>query len=209
VLIAEDQAMFAEGLSRIIAAEPDLVAVDSVSSATEAVRAARTYEPHVVLMDYRLRDGDGITATRQIKSEQQDIQVVMLTGFADPSVLIAAMDAGCSGFLTKDQALQEVVSTVRRAHAGELVADPFVLASLLPRVKRGGSVGPDPSLTTREREILMLTAQGKTSQDVAAEMSLSVHTVRNHLQAVMRKLDAHSRLEAVAKAVRRGLIHLS
>jgi DNA-binding NarL/FixJ family response regulator len=210
VLIAEDQAMFAEGLSRIIAAEPDLVAVDSVSSATEAVRAARTYEPHVVLMDYRLRDGDGITATRQIKSEQQDIQVVMLTGFADSSVLIAAMDAGCSGFLTKDQALQEVVSTVRRAHAGELVADPFVLASLLPRVKRGaGAVGPDPSLTTREREILMLTAQGKTSQDVAAEMSLSVHTVRNHLQAVMRKLDAHSRLEAVAKAVRRGLIHLS
>jgi DNA-binding NarL/FixJ family response regulator len=172
------------------------------------VRAARTHQPHVVLMDYRLRDGDGVTAARQIKAEHHEIQVVMLTGFADPSVLIAAMDAGCSGFLTKDQALREVVSTVRRAHAGELVADPFVLASLLPRAKRG-SAGPDPSLTAREREILMLTAQGRTSQDVADEMSLSVHTVRNHLQAVMRKLDAHSRLEAVAKAVRQGLIHLS
>jgi DNA-binding NarL/FixJ family response regulator len=208
VLIAEDQAMFAEGLSRIIGAEPDLLTVDTVSSASEAVRAARTHGPNVVLMDYRLRDGDGVTATKQIKSELPDIQVVMLTGFAEPSVLIAAMDAGCSGFLTKDQALHEVVSTVRRAHAGELVADPFVLASLLPRVKRS-SGGPDTSLTTREREILMLTAQGRTSQDVAEEMSLSVHTVRNHLQAVMRKLDAHSRLEAVAKAVRRGLIHLS
>jgi DNA-binding NarL/FixJ family response regulator len=208
VLIAEDQAMFAEGLSRIIAAEPDLLAVDSVGSAAEAVRAARASDPHVVLMDYRLRDGDGVTATRQIKNERPEIQVVMLTGFADPSVLIAAMDAGCSGFLTKDQALHEVVSTVRRAHAGELVADPFVLASLLPRVKRT-SGGPDTSLTAREREILMLTAQGRTSQDVAEAMSLSVHTVRNHLQAVMRKLDAHSRLEAVAKAVRRGLIHLS
>ena len=102
--------MFAEGLSRIIAGEPDLLAVDIVGSATEAVRAARTHQPHVVLMDYRLREGDGVTATRQIKSERHEIQVVMLTGFADPSVLIAAMDAGCSGFLTKDQALHIATS---------------------------------------------------------------------------------------------------
>src|SRR5947199_9628187 len=102
--------MFAEGLSRIIASEPDLVAVDTVGSAAEAVRSARIHEPHVVLMDYRLRDGDAVTATRQIKSPRQQIQIVMLTGFADTSLLIAAMDAGSSRSLTKDQALHEVFS---------------------------------------------------------------------------------------------------
>ncbi|HYR61906.1 MAG TPA: response regulator transcription factor [Actinomycetota bacterium] len=207
VLIAEDQAMFAEGLVRLIAAEPDLHVVATVDSAAEAVLAARTHEPDVVVMDYRLRGGDGVTATKQIKNERHQTQVVMLTGFADPSVLIAAMDAGCSGFLTKDQALPEVVNTVRRAHAGEAVADPFVLASILPRLRREPG-GGGSALTAREREILMQTAQGRTSQDIADQMTLSVHTVRNHLQAVMRKLEAHSRLEAVAKAVRLGLINL-
>lgn len=207
VLIAEDQTMFAEGLARIIDDEADLRVVAAVASADQAVIAARTHRPDVVLMDYRLRCGDGVTATRQIKDERHETQVVMLTGFADPTVLIAAMDAGCSGFLTKDQALPEVVDTVRKAHAGEAAADPFVLASILPRLRRdmGGHGSP---LTSREREILMLTAQGHTSQDIAARMSLSVHTVRNHLQAVMRKLEVHSRLGAVTKAVRLGLISL-
>src|SRR5260370_16931801 len=124
--------MLAEGLSRTIAGEPDLRAGDIVGSASEAVRAARTHEPHVVLMDYRLREGDGVTATRQIKSERHEIQPVMLTGFADPSVLIAAMDAGCSGFLPKDPALHQLLSPPPRPHAQLLLAPPLHLPALPP-----------------------------------------------------------------------------
>ncbi|TMK19984.1 MAG: response regulator transcription factor, partial [Actinobacteria bacterium] len=146
----------------------------------------------VVLMDYELPDGDGATATQRIKSEMPETQVVMVTSFDDESVLVRAIEAGASGFITKHKAIQEVSSAVRAAKAGEA----------FPR-----GLGAD--LTPRESEVLKMLAEGVSNQKIAEKLVVSMHTVRNHVQNVITKLGAHSKLEAVATAMREGLLRHS
>jgi DNA-binding NarL/FixJ family response regulator len=205
VLIVEDQTMFAEAIVRLIEEESDLTSVGSVASMSEAIATTQREEPDVVLMDYALGDGDGVAAARQIKKSRPETKVIMLTGFAEPSVLVAAIEAGCSGFITKNQAADEVVSGVRRAHDGEAVIDPAMLSGLLPRLHRGAG-SPRSQLTPREMEVLRLLSRGLANRDIADRMVLSVNTIRCHVQNLMMKLDAHSKLEAVSKAVRQGII---
>lgn len=205
VLIVEDQAMFAEALSRLIDEEPGLESVGTVSSMRDAMATVRHKEPDVVLMDYALGDGDGVAAAREITRSRPETKVIMLTGFAEPSVLVAAIEAGCSGFITKNQATQELVHGVRRAHEGEAVIEPGMLAGLLPRLHRS-VVAPRSQLTPRELEVLRCLARGTSNRDIAEQMVLSVNTIRCHVQNLMMKLGAHSKLEAVSKAVRQGII---
>jgi two-component system response regulator DevR len=165
----------------------------------------RMHEPDVVLMDYELPDGDGAVATERIKAEVPATQVVMVTSFDDETVLVRAIEAGCSGFITKHKAIQEVSSAVRAAHAGEALISPSMLARLLPRLRQNPR-GLGADLTPREVEVLKLLADGVSNQQIAEKLVLSMHTVRNHVQNVITKLGAHSKLEAVATAVREGII---
>ena len=205
VLIVEDQAMLADALARLIDQEPDLLVVGSVPTVADALALSRRAEPDVVLMDFSLPDGDGMAATREIKRHREATKVVMLTGFGEASVLEAAIEAGCSGFLTKDRAAAEVVSAVRKAHEGESVIEPTLLAAMLARMRRGAGK-PRAQLSCRELEVLVRLGQGVATKDIADQLVVSVHTVRSHVQNLMMKLDAHSKLEAVAKAVRQGII---
>ena len=205
VLIVEDQVMLADALARLIGQEEDLVVVGSTAGVVEALAVARREQPDVVLMDFSLPDGDGMAATREIKKSREETKVVMLTGFGEASVLEAAIEAGCSGFLTKDRAAAEVVQAVRKAHEGESVIEPALLAAMLARMRRGAGK-PRARLSCRELEVLVLLAKGVANRDIAEQMVVSVHTVRSHVQNLMMKLEAHSKLEAVAKAVRQGII---
>jgi DNA-binding NarL/FixJ family response regulator len=156
-------------------------------------------------MDYELPDGDGASATERIKAETPEAQIVMVTSFDDEGILVRAIEAGASGFITKHKAIQEVAAAVRAAHAGEALISPSMLARLLPKLRQNPrGVGAD--LTAREVEVLKLLAAGVSNQQIAEELVLSLHTVRNHVQNVITKLGAHSKLEAVATAVREGLI---
>jgi DNA-binding NarL/FixJ family response regulator len=131
--------------------------------------------------------------------------VVMLTGAEDDRVLLGAIDAGCSGFLTKDRAASEVARAVRAAASGEALISPAQLARLLPRLSsKRTEVGTD--LTRRELELLIHLARGSSNKTIAAELHLSLNTVRNYVQSVLTKLGAHSKLEAVSTAVREGII---
>lgn len=205
VLIVEDQVMLADALARLISQEEDLVVVGSVAGVGAALALARREQPDVVLMDFSLPDGDGMAATREIKRWREDTKVVMLTGFGEAAVLEAAIEAGCSGFLTKDRAAADVVAAVRKAHDGESVIEPALLAAMLARMRRGAGK-PRAQLSCRELEVLVLLAKGVANRDIAQQMVVSVHTVRSHVQNLMMKLEAHSKLEAVAKAVRQGII---
>lgn len=205
VLVVEDQTMFAEALCRLLGEEEDLQLVGTASTMGAAISAVQAAKPDVVLMDYVLGDGDGVATARAIKRTSPDTKVVMLTGFAEPSVLVSAIEAGCSGFITKNQASQELVRGVRRAHDGEAVIEPAMLAGLLPRLHRSGGT-PRSQLTPRELEVLRLLARGTSNRDIAEQMVLSVNTIRCHVQNLMMKLGAHSKLEAVSKAVRQGII---
>lgn len=205
VLLVDDHRMFAESLARLLAEEDDIEVVGSTGSPDEAIRLVRSRRPSVVLVDYQLPDRDGAQVAAEIKAIEPATVIVMVTGSSDDRILLAAIEAGCSGFLTKDRAAHEVAAAVRGAVAGEALVDPALLARLLPRLHRGyRAAGAD--LTDRERTILTALAEGKSNRMIATELHLSVNTIRNYVQSVLTKLGAHSKLEAVSVAVRQGII---
>jgi DNA-binding NarL/FixJ family response regulator len=205
VLIIDDHRMFADSLARLLSDESDIDVVAVSSTGTEGAALAAALRPTVVLVDYRLPDLDGVATTLQIKAHAPDTYVVMLTGSTDDGLLLKAIEAGCSGYLSKDRAAGEVAEALRLAAAGEATISPRELARLLPKLGRNQrSVGSD--LTPREREILTMLAVGSKNSVIAATLHLSVNTVRNYVQSILTKLGAHSKLEAVATGVREGVI---
>ncbi|HEX3337215.1 MAG TPA: response regulator transcription factor [Jatrophihabitans sp.] len=205
VLIIDDHRMFADSLARLLADEDDIEVLGIASDGDEGVQLAVALDPQVVLVDYRMPLHDGIAVATDIKRRVPDAMIVMLTGMADDKVLLAALEAGCSGYLTKDRAASEVANAVRVAGAGEALVSSRDLAIVLSRFSRNHhAVGSD--LTEREREILVLLSRGMANRMIAEVLHLSVNTVRNYVQAILIKLDAHSKLEAVATGVREGVI---
>jgi DNA-binding NarL/FixJ family response regulator len=197
--------MVVQALSRTLSAQPDFDMVGNATTVEDAVAAARKHQPDVILMDYELPDGTGVEAAERIRSESPDIKVVMVTSHTDDAVLVRAIEAGCSGYITKHEVVEEIVSAVRAAHAGEALISPDMLARLLPKLRpKPRTTGGD--LTAREIEVLKLLAEGLSNQAIADRLVISLHTVRHHVQSVISKLNAHSKLEAVATAAREGLI---
>jgi DNA-binding NarL/FixJ family response regulator len=185
---------------------PDIVVVDVVGTASDGIAAATRLRPDVVLMDYALPDADGVTAAALIKQQTPGTQVVMLTGAGDDeAVALRAMEAGCSGFLGKARPVDELLAAVRAAHAGEALIAPSMLVRLLPRLERKYQ-GVGQSLSRRELEVLNVMAEGGSDKEIADRLTISHNTVRKHVQNIIRKLDAHSKLEAVVNAVRHGVI---
>jgi len=205
VLLLDDHEIFVESLARLLAVERDMDVVAHATTTEEAVRLASDTRPDVAIVDYQLAEGDGTQATAAIKTVSPATRVVMLTGRTDDRVLIAAIDAGCSGFVTKDKALSELVHAVRVVHEGEAYLTSQMLAGLLPRLgSRPADIGG--SLTPREVEVLDLMAEGLANDVIAERLHLSRHTVRNHVQSILGKLHAHSKLQAVVIATREGLL---
>jgi DNA-binding NarL/FixJ family response regulator len=204
-LIVDDHAVFADGLAALLSSERGVAVAGVARGVAEAGALAAKTQPDVVLMDYELLDGTGVEATDAVLARCPGASVVMLTSFSDDAVLLAAIEAGCSGFITKHRAGHEVVAAVRSAAAGEVLISPALLARLLPRLRRE-PLRAASKLTARELEVLELLAEGLSNHAIADRLSVSHNTVRNHVQNLLTKLHAHSRLEAVATAVRQGLI---
>lgn len=205
VLIVDDHEVFGSSLAFVLDAEGDMRTVGVAKTVAAALSMAAANAPHVVLLDHRLPDGDGVGAIGALLELPGPPQVVVLTATTSEAVLVAALEAGAAGFLDKSRSLAEVVSAVRLAAAGELVMSPRLLSRLLGRIRRSATaVGAD--LTEREREVLRLLATGGSNADIASELGLSVNTIRNHVANLSAKLGAHSKLEALAIAVREGLL---
>jgi DNA-binding NarL/FixJ family response regulator len=206
VLIVDDHAVVRESLALAFDHEPDIEVVACVPDAAGALASIKENPADVAVVDYLLEGLDGIGLAAELHQRVPEMSVLILTAADDDRVLIAAMEAGCSGFLTKGQPLEDVVQAVRTAASGEPVVTTGLLLRLLPQLQRRGQRSPTSELTDREHEVLLLMASGATNQVIATDLFLSLHTVRNHVQNVLRKLDAHSKLEAVAIAVRNGVI---
>ena len=205
VLVVDDHEVLATSLSMVLDAEPDLVSVGVARSLEQARALVRTTEPDVLLLDHRLPDGDGVGAIPELRALREEMHVVVLTATAADHVLVAAIEAGASGFVSKTRGLAEVTAAVRAAASGEALISPEMLARLLPRLSRT-SATRHQELTEREHEVLGLLAQGLTNAAIAAQLFVSVHTVRNHIANLSSKLGAHSKLEALSIAVREGLL---
>lgn len=197
--------MVAEAISEIIDQQDDMEVVGHAATVDDARRLARSETPDVVLMDFRLRDGDGVAATIAIREDRPETQVVMVTSALSDAVLIPALEAGCLGFLTKDRPIGELLAAVRSAAVGESTISPDMLVRLLPRL-RPMRKGVAAELTPRELEVLQMLAEGRSTQVIANSLVLSSKTIRNHVQSILEKLGVHSKLEAVSTAARRGLI---
>lgn len=204
VLIVDDHRMVAEGLATILNRHADMQVVGVADTIAAGVRLAETLAPDVVVMDYLFPDGDGVDATSRIRARQPDVQIVMVTASAHDTVLAAALEAGCAAFVTKDRAAEDVAGAVRAARAGEATIPADMLVRLLPHLQSGGK--QTPTLTSREHEVLQLVVDGMSNQEIADQLVVAVSTVRNHVQNILGKLDAHSRLQAVTAAVRQGIV---
>ncbi|HEY5267009.1 MAG TPA: response regulator transcription factor [Acidimicrobiales bacterium] len=207
VAIVDDHSVTAEGLARILSAQCDIEVVGTAGTIAEAIALINVEAPLVVLMDYLLPDGNGGEATEQVLKRWPATKVLMLTGSGEPDVLSRAFDAGCVGFLSKDRPWEEVVTAVRSAANGEPVIRLDELEGLLQRLKTPAPEVPQ-WLTARELEVLRRLAQAESTSTIASNMYVSMHTVRNHISNILSKLGAHSRLEAIAIAVRDGIISL-
>jgi DNA-binding NarL/FixJ family response regulator len=206
VLLVEDHEMVARGLQAALVEEPDLEVIALASTVVDGVNRFSQLRPDVVVMDYRLPDGEGTEATRQIREVDDDAPVLLLTGADDPSVVSAALDAGCSGFVSKDRGVDELASAIRAVARGAAVFPAGLLARALSAPSTPASVGGD--LTGREREVLTLLAAGNSTEEIGGQLFLSLHTVRNHVRNILTKLHARTKLEAVVVAARAGIVDL-
>jgi DNA-binding NarL/FixJ family response regulator len=206
VLLVEDHAMVARGLEASLADEPDLEVVGIATTVDDGVLRFRQLSPDVVVMDFRLPDGDGTEATRRIRAIDADAAVLLLTGADDPGVVSAALDAGCSGFVSKGRDLDDLTSAIRAVARGAAVFPAGLLNRALSPEPPSTGTGAD--LTAREREVLGLLADGRSTEEIGTELFLSLHTVRNHVRNILTKLHARTKLEAVVIAARAGIVDL-
>lgn len=205
VLIVDDHEVLASSLAVVLDSEDDIVTAGVAHTLEQAHAMVGSAQPDVILLDHRMPDGDGVSAIPSLRALRPGVGVVVLTASAADHVLMAAIEAGASGFLSKTRSLDEVTAAVRAAAAGESFISPEMLARLLPRFQRA-KVRGSADLTEREREVLALVAEGLSNAAIAERLVVSVHTVRNHIASLSAKLGAHSKLEALSIAVREGLL---
>jgi len=196
VLLAEDQAMVRGALAALLSLEGDIEVVAEVARGDEVVSTALTTRPDVALLDIEMPGGDGLSAAHALRAALPACRVVILTTFGRSGYLHRAMESGAVGFLLKEAPAAELAVAIRRIIAGERVVDPELALAAL-------SEGGNP-LTSREREVLAAALDGASIADIAARLSLSEGTVRNHLSMTIQKLGAHNRMEAARLAEQRG-----
>ncbi len=211
VLIADDQAMVRAGLRSLLSGEPDLHVVAEVADGSAAVAAVRAHEPDVVLMDIRMPVLDGISATRQLASEECGTRVLILTTYDLDEYVYEALRAGASGFLLKDATAEELIGAIRTVAAGAALLAPTVtrrvIEAYVGRHEEVAKPRPEiPQLTAREIEVLELIARGMSNVEIAAHLFITTATAKTHVSNVIGKLGLRDRVHGVIYAYESGLI---
>jgi DNA-binding NarL/FixJ family response regulator len=209
VLLVDDHQLLTSALSQVLSQEPDIEVVGVAGTVNEARHLARE-RLDVVLMDYRLPDGTGAEAARAIKARWPGARIVMLTALNDDETILESIQAGADGYLTKDRAIDEVVSGVRHAYAGETLLPRAVIIGIAQRVAAARDKTVDrhqiEPLTPRELEVLRALVEGLSTPEICDRLFIAPNTLRTHVQNIMGKLRVHSKLEAVAFAIRNRLV---
>ncbi|HEY0410290.1 MAG TPA: response regulator transcription factor [Candidatus Dormibacteraeota bacterium] len=213
VFLVDDHAMFREGVRSLLEGEPDLEVVGEVEDGRQAVQTALTLAPDVVLMDITMPQLDGIEATRQIRSQNDAIKVLILTMHDNEDVFFRSISAGASGYVLKRSGGVELMSAIRSTHEGHSYLSPLLAKALMSDYLQRGERGQDGTaqgrrLSGREQEILKLIAEGHSSREIAEMLTLSVKTVHNHRTRLMTKLDIHRNTDLVKYAIRLGMVQV-
>jgi DNA-binding NarL/FixJ family response regulator len=201
LLIVDDHEVVRQGLVAVLSRHEGFQVVAEAGTVAESIAAARRFEPDLVVMDVRLPDGSGIEACREIRTELPTTRVVMLTSYPDEEAVLSAILAGASGYLLKQIRGRDLVSALEAIGRGESLLDPAVTERVLERVRRiasGDEKDELSDLTSQERKILRLVADGKTNKEIAAEVFLSDKTVKNYVSSILSKLNLQRRAQAAA-----------
>src|SRR5271165_6961551 len=201
VLSVDDHPLLHEGLATVIRNQPDMLLVAEASNGHDAIQRFREQEPDITLMDLRLPDMSGIDAMLAIRSEFPEARIIILTTFAGDVEIQRALEAGARAYMLKSMPPGELVDVIRQVHAGKKRVPPEVAAHLAEHYS-------DESLTPRELEVLSHVAGGNRNRDIAERLFISEETVKVHIKHIMEKLGASDRTQAIAIAVRRGIIQL-
>jgi two-component system, NarL family, response regulator LiaR len=205
VLLVDDHAMVRRGLAAFLKAYPDLELCGEVESGEEAVRLCAEFSPDVVLMDLMLGELDGATATRLIRQDCPEIQVIALTSFREDTLVQRALQAGAISYLLKNVSADDLAAAIRAAHAGQSTLAPEAIAALLNAAASDSpALGHD--LTAREHDVLALMVKGLSNTEIAGRLIVSQSTIKTHVSSILAKLGASSRTEAVALAVQHNIV---
>ena len=205
VLLADDHALFREGIAGVLNSQPDMEVVGEASDGLEALVLARTLRPDVILMDVTMPGTDGIEATRLIKQEQPEARIVMLSAHDEDDKLFEAIRFGAQGYLLKTIRGKQLADMVHSAYQGEAALSPDLALRIIKEFRR---LAPDPAnkeksidlLTDREQEVLTLIGRGLSDRDIAQQLTVSLYTVKAHVRSVLQKLQVASRHEAARLA---------
>ena len=210
VLLADDHTLIRAGLRMVVGAEPDFAVVGEAEDGRAAIALAEKMKPDVVVMDIGMPSLNGIEACRQIRETLPDTEVVMLSMHSDEGYVLRALKAGAKAYLLKDSAEADLARAIRSVVAGKSFFSPAVgqvlLEDYMRKLQRTGGEDSYDLLSPREREILQLVAEGKSSKDIANLLELSVYTVETHRARVMQKLNLKGIPELILYAVRKGII---
>ncbi len=214
IVVVDDHPLFRSALGRMLDAHPDLEVVGEAADGQEAVELCHRLQPTLVLMDVWMPTMDGLEATRAIKAKLPRTIVLVLTALEEPNHLSEALRAGAAGYLLKSASVTEIVTAVRRVLIGESPLDQEIATRLLMRLAREAPKEEDAqeeaslpgSLSPRETEVLRLTAQGRTNQQIAGALLISVSTVKKHVQSIISKLGVSDRTQAAVRAVELGVL---
>ncbi|MCK4935735.1 MAG: response regulator transcription factor [Elusimicrobiales bacterium] len=209
VLIADDQTLFREGIKDLLEDEKGIQVVGEASDGPQAVELAKKLKPDVILMDIKLPKMDGISATRIIRKQCPNTNVLVLSGYEDESHVTEAIQAGANGYLSKMLPAAELVNALKTFSSEGVIIPQPIMGKLLQGLRQMGPRGYDnapDSLTATEIKVMALLGKGNSNKEIAAELNCSVKTIKNHLNSIFQKLGVNNRTEAVVRAIEKGII---
>jgi two-component system, NarL family, response regulator NreC len=212
VSLTDDHTLFRQGIRTLLSAEPDMEVVGEASNGSDAVAKAAETRPDVMLMDIGMIGLSSFEATRQLRKNRPETKVLFLTMYDDEDYLVECMEVGAGGYVLKDTAAPQLVSAIRDVNRGGSYLSPRMLAQLVDdfrtRIKSTTRLPRFATLTTREKEVLKLLAEGNSVKEIASNLTLSVKTVEAHKFNLMRKLDIHNKSQLVQYAIQKKIIKI-
>ena len=216
IILADDHIMLRQGTAELLRRQDDILVVGEAANGQEAVSLVQQTRPDIVVMDVRMPVLSGIEATRIIREEFPQVQVLVLSAHDDEQYVFSLLQAGASGYLLKTAPISELLKAIRQVHAGESPLDPAIARKVVARMSKtgpddlpaGDKDQPGETLTPRELEVLQLLAQGMSNRAIADSLFISERTVQAHLTSIFSKTQVSSRLEAVLNGIRRGWLTL-